>query len=38
MKPADTSWQTRLIWFFGLWLAGVLAVSSVSFLIRLVLV
>lgn len=29
-------WQ-RLLWFVGLWLAGVLTVATVAYLIRLVL-
>lgn len=32
--PASPSIAGRLIWFVGLWLAGVLTVGSVALLIR----
>lgn len=29
------SWTSRLLWFFGLWLAGVSLVAAISYGIRL---
>ncbi|CAN7451496.1 MULTISPECIES: DUF2474 family protein [unclassified Phenylobacterium] len=31
--PSSSSWR-RLAWFVGLWLAGVLTVGAVSYLLR----
>ncbi|MBO6784677.1 MAG: DUF2474 family protein [Alphaproteobacteria bacterium] len=37
-KPADRSLRHRLLWFAGLWIAGVVCVGAVSYLIRLAMV
>ncbi|WP_426954517.1 DUF2474 family protein [Muricoccus radiodurans] len=36
MRAGTTEAGRRLLWFVGLWLAGVLAVGSVAYLLRLV--
>ncbi len=33
--PEPGSTKSRLLWFAGLWLAGLLTISAISYLIRL---